>query len=200
MLSNINPGQIVINHSVNIYKPRSSNMLGATMIPKIWLALSLPMFGLAAWLLARTIQSLVRQVGQATIVTLPLAPSQEVSFPQNGAIDLYLEGRRGANLSGLDFTLSDGNRRVPLDSLVIRTTVSGLSRVRLKVRSFELDRPGRYTLDISGIRPGMDQENRVVFARPIGGVIVTHVMGLVALGIIVIGSLAGSILPFVTRR
>jgi hypothetical protein len=46
----------------------------------------------------------------------------------------------------------------------------------------------------------LDPDNRVVFARPSGGVIVTHVLALVALGILAIGSVAASILPLVRRR
>jgi hypothetical protein len=170
------------------------------MIPKAWIALSLPCLLISIWLITRTAGSLIRKLRDSIVLTVPVSPSQPVTFSEPGAHDLNLEGRRGANLSGLDFQLYDGELRVPLDSLVVRTTVSGLSRVRLKVRSFHLSRAGTYTLDISGLRSGLDPENRVVFTRPAGGVIVTHVLALVALGILAIGSIVGSILPFVRRR
>ena len=169
--------------------------------PRTWLVLTIPIFLLAGWLLVRTIAGLVRGLRHATILALPMAPSQSVNFPLSGQLDLYLEGRRAANLSGLDFSLRDQQgTTVPLDSIVLRTTVSGGSRVRIKVRSFHLPHDGSYALDISGLRPGMDPKNRVVVSRPVGGLIVRHVLALVGLGILLAGSLAGSIFLLVSRR
>jgi hypothetical protein len=177
-------------HKISFMKPSPS-----------WLVLTAPVFLLSLWILVRTIGSLVRLTREATVLSVPMVPSQSVSFAEPGTLDLFLEGARGSNLSGLDFDLTDQDgRAVALESGVLRTTVSGLSRVRVKVRSVHLDRDGVFTLSISGLRPGMNPENRVVFARSITRPLVGHVLALVGLGVVLLGSLAGSIVALLPRR
>jgi hypothetical protein len=175
--------------------------LDGITIPRLWLLLTVPVLLIGLWLLVRAIISLVRTVRQSSVLTVPLAPSQPIRFREAGPLDLYLEGKRGANLSGLDFQLRDETGRlVPLDSLVLRTTVSGVSRVRIKVGSLILPYEGTFILEIAGLRPGMDPENRVVVGRPIGGLIAAHVAGFVALGLLIVGSLLASVLAILPRR
>ena len=175
--------------------------LDGMTIPRIWLLVTVPVLLIAFWLLFRAIIGLVLAVRQSTVLTVPLTRSQPVRFREAGRLDLYLEGKRGANFSGLDFHLADETGRlVHLDSLVLRTTVSGVSRVRIKVRSLTIPSEGTFTLEIAGLRPGMDPENRLVFGRPIGGMIAAHVAGFIILGILIVGSLLVSILALRPRR
>ena len=170
-------------------------------ISRSWLILSIPAVIIGFWLLIRMIGSLVRAVRQSTVLSVPLAPSQTIRFDAAGTLDLYLEAARGTNLSGLDFTLRDeAGLDVPLDSLVLRTTVSGVSRVRLKVRSLTLPHDGIFTLDISGLTSGTDPESRVVFGRPIGGVIVSHVLAFIALGFLIVGGALASVWSLLPNR
>jgi hypothetical protein len=170
-------------------------------IPRYSLFISIPAVLIGLWLLIRMIGNLVRAVRQSTVLAVSMSPSQEIRFTESGQLHLYLEARRGANLSGLDFHLQDeAGRPVALDSMVLRTTVSGVSRVRLKVRHLELPHAGVFTLDISGLRPGMDPENRVVFGRPIGRIILGHILGFVVLGILIVGGLLASIWSLLPRR
>ena len=175
--------------------------LDGMIMPRLWLGVTVPVLMIAWWLLFRAIVGLVRAVRQSTVLKIPLTPSQSIRFREAGPLDLYLEGTRGANLSGLDYHLTDeAGRLVPLDSLVLRTTVSGVSRVRIKVRSLTIPSAGTFTLEIDGLRPGMDPENRLVFGRPIGGMIAAHVAGFIILGILIVGSLLVSILALRPRR
>jgi hypothetical protein len=166
-----------------------------------WLALSVPTVLPGVWLLFRTSVSLITKLRQSIVLSLPLVPIQTVSFPLDGRLALSLEGRRGSNLAGLDFDLRDSaGSAVELHKVLLKTTVSGGARVRLQVRSLILPHDGSYLLNISGMRPDLDLENRVVFSRPIGGILFRHVLVLVALGILTLGSLVLSILLLVRHR
>ena len=166
-----------------------------------WLAVTLPTLLIGAWMVLRTAVSLVTKLRQSVVLSLPLMPSQTVIFPVKGPLDLYLETRRGSNLAGLDFRLRDtAGAAIELHKVVLRTTVSGGARVRLQLRSFVLPHDGSYLLNISGLRPDLDPENRVVFSRPVGGMILRHVLALVALGILTVASLVLSILLLVRHR
>jgi hypothetical protein len=165
-----------------------------------WLFAIVPLFMVAVFSLVRTTGSLIRLVRSSVTHRLPLQESQGVSFALPGEYDLYVEGRRGTDLSGLEFKLTrqDG-RSIQLESAVVRTTVSGTSTVRLKVRSFQLDAPGTIGLNISGIGTRTDPVNRIVIARPVTLPMVGHILGLVVLGAICIGCLVLGGL-FLTRR
>lgn len=58
---------------------------------------------------------------------------------------------------------------------------------------FDLRHPGRYILRISGIG-STPSDNRVVFARPVGGAMVGYILALVGLGLMTIASVVGSLL------
>lgn len=155
----------------------------------------------SGWLIIRTVGSLARGLQESKVLTVPMAASQTLTLRQKGALDLYLEGRRGASLSGLDFELrTETGSAIPLKHVVLRTTVSGLSHVRLKVRSLYLPHDGSFILDISGLREGADPRNRIVFARPVGGLVVRHVLALIGLGFLLMGSLVGSVLLLLRHR
>ena len=101
-----------------------------------WLIPLIPLGLCSVWLLSRTIRSLAMDLRESTILTVPMAPSQTLTLCQKGPLDLFVEARRGTNLSGLDFALrSETGTAIPLQHVVLRMTVSGLSRVRLQVRS-----------------------------------------------------------------
>ncbi len=160
-----------------------------------WLALTVPLLALSVWLVVRTALSLTRRVRSSVVARAPLSERQSLTLPDSGSYDLFVEGRRmSRDFGGLDFAMSDREgRAVPMSGVAARTVVNGVSRVRLQLRSFHLSSPGVVTLTIAGIKPGSDPGNRIVIGRPFTGALVSHVVALVALGLLTIASLAASI-------
>ena len=167
------------------------------MSPAPWMiAVTAPVFALAAWLLIRTIVSLVRAMRASVIASLPLRERVVATLPAAGVYDVAVEGRRFTrDFGGLDFALADRNgAAIPLRRSLVRPTVSSGSRVRMVLRSFQLAAPGEVALSIRGIRPQVDPDDHIVFARPIGATIVGHVLALIACAALTIGSLVATIL------
>ena len=163
-----------------------------------WLLLTVPLFFISGGLLVVTVRSLLRTVRDAVVASVPLEPTQPVDLQEEGEYDLYVEGRPGTmDFAGLDFLLRDpSGALVPMARVLFRTRVSGLSRMRLQVRSFTAGRPGRYTLEVRGGRTERphDSEDRIVFSRPVRGGMILHILALVLLGASTVGSMVGSAL------
>jgi hypothetical protein len=166
-----------------------------------WLALTVPLFVVSVWLVIRTALSLTRRVRGSVVASVPLLERQSLTLPDSGAYALFVEGKRmSRDFGGLDFSMEDRDGRgVPMHAAVVRTSVSGFSRVRLQVRSFYLSSPGSVTLHIVGIRPISDPENRIVIGRPFTGALVAHVLALIALGLLTIAALGASITLLVSN-
>lgn len=160
-----------------------------------WIAVSAPVFLLAVGLLIRIARSLIRTTRGSIVASLPLRERQVVALPSAGDFDLYVEGKRfSCDFAGLDFALADATGAdVPLQGSLVRTQVSSGSRVRLKVRSLRAPGAGDFTLAVTGIQPEQDPENRLVVARPFGAALVAHILGLIAVGLLVIASLGATI-------
>jgi hypothetical protein len=167
-----------------------------------WLAVLVPLFGIALWFLGRTIRSLIQTTRGSVIASLPAVAEQPVALAEAGSFTLSIEGRRfSTDFRGGDFSLADSNgHSIPMEVVLIRSAVQSVGRVRLTVRRFNITQPGSYTLRATGLAEGQDTGNRLVVGRPIGGAIVLHVLGIVVSGIFVIASLVGSILLLVGRR
>lgn len=167
-----------------------------------WLAVLIPVFGIALWLLGRTIMSLLQTTRGSVVASLPSAAEQQFTMPEAGAFTLSVEGRQFTTDFGrADFSMTDSTgAAVPMSTILVRTAVKSLSRVRLAVRSFSIARPGSYTLRATGLPADQNTGNRLVVSRPIGGSIVLHVLGIVVSGIFVIASLVGSIALLVGRQ
>ncbi len=161
----------------------------------VWLALTVPLFCVSAVLLARTIRGLVRTTGDAVILDLPIVRTQEITLLEGGRFQLSIETRRGSSgFRGLDYRLVDtAGGQVALHRVVLPTTSSSLSRVRVPVRSFVSLAPGRLTLEVTG-GGAFPDDDRLMITRPIAAPVVVHVLALVVLGAVAIGSLVASVL------
>lgn len=161
----------------------------------IWLALTLPLFCVSALLLARAIRSLVRATRDAVILDLPVVRTQEISLPEGGRLQLSVETRRGSvAFRSLDYRLvAATGEPLALHPVLLPTTVSSFSRVRVPVRTFVSSGPGRLTLEVTG-GGAFPDDDRLLITRPIGGPVVLHVLALVVLGAVTIGSLVASVL------
>jgi hypothetical protein len=81
---------------------------------------------------------------------------------------------------------------IPGNSVLFRATVSSFSRARLLVRSFQVPEPGAFTLRITGIRQDAARDDRILISRPVRVAMVLHILGFVALGSLMIGSMVAS--------
>jgi hypothetical protein len=161
----------------------------------IWLALTLPLFCLSAVLLTRTIRGLVGATRDAVILDLPVVRTQEITLPEGGRLQLSVETRRGSTgFRSLDYRLvAATGEAVALQPVPVPTTVSSIARVRVPVRTFVSPGPGRLTLEVTG-GGAFPDDDRLMITRPIGGPVVVHVLSLVVLAAVTIGSLVASVL------
>lgn len=120
-----------------------------------WTGLTVPAGLVSVWLGIRTVRSLIRTMRASVVASAPLRERQILPLPGAGSYDLYMEGKRlSRDFGGLDFALSDrSGATIPVRRLLLRTQVSSLSRVRLALRSFDVDAEGDVVLTTSGIRP-----------------------------------------------
>ena len=147
-------------------------------------------------LLARTIAGLVRATRDSVVANLPLQPDQTFQLPSAGPYDLYLEGNRLTSIpSGLSFIVTDSaGHPVEVRTALIRVEVSSFSRARLKLADLASAAGGTFRLQIQGLPAERSSDFRVLLARPIAGTLVLHVLALIALGLVVVGSLVASAL------
>jgi hypothetical protein len=156
-----------------------------------WLAI--PCLALSVFLLARCIGGAVRTVRQARLLTAPLTEAQEIEFMEAGRVVLAVEGpllsRRHA---GLRYELvGPYSRHVPGRAVLFRAVTSGWKESSIQLKVFDVERAGRHVLRIQGLggaRPD-DARHRVVFLRPHLAKIVAYVVGMIACGALLIGSL-----------
>jgi hypothetical protein len=159
-----------------------------------WLLLTVPALVISAVLLALTVRSLLRTLSGAAVAVLPLLPEQTFRLPEPAIYDLYIEGHLGTmDFTGLKYQLKDsGGRSVPMSGVLFRATVTTLSRARLLVQTFQVSEAGAFTLQVNGLRPGMAPDDRVLISRPVRGAMIVHILALVVLGCVTIGSMVAS--------
>ncbi len=157
----------------------------------LWI--SVPAFGVSAALLVFFIMSVVRVVRQSHILSVPLLEQQEIEFPEAGRVVLCMEGPLLTNRFGnLDYELRVAEG-MPVEG---RTTwfhakTSGLSTVRMELKSYELPRRGRYILSIKGLESAgkPDSDHKIVFMKPHLAVSILYVIGITLSAVLLIGSL-----------
>jgi hypothetical protein len=165
-----------------------------------WLAVTIPALLVGGFLLARTIASLVQATRGSVVATLPLSSDQAFELAAAGPYDLYLEGPRLALMPrGVGFSLSDAaGLTIPVTATLVPTKVTSFSRVRVRVARFAVAAPGSFTLRLTGPAVEAGNDFRVVLARPVTATLTFHVLALVALGILTIGSLVATVLLVVS--
>jgi len=162
-------------------------MTGSIPIPTGALAL-IAMAGAA--LLAWSILRLVAVVRSSILVRVPVLAAQDVSLAEAGTIVLCIEAPHfGTQFAGVDFAMQDSaGRDVPSAPIVFRAKVSGFSRVRLSVRSFDVPRAGRYRLLARGIDSARDMSDAaIVLTRPFASAMLLWILGITFGAIALIG-------------
>jgi hypothetical protein len=160
-------------------------------LSRSWLLLTVPVALAGLVLLSLTVSSLIRTVRRSIVASLPVRADQRVQFTEPGAYSLSFESSSPARIiAGLEFALTnaDNGSEIPLSRTVFRTRVSSFTRTKLELYSFTVPAPGTYRLHLAGTRPSMDSDDAIVFSRRVQGMVVAHVLALVATGSLVIGA------------
>lgn len=173
------------------------------VLNKSWLLLAIPGAIVAIVLLALTATSLVRTVRRSVVASVPVLPEQTLTFTESGSYVLNVEGKSFTRAAaGLSFELTKeaASLSIPLHAILVRTKVSSFSRTRLELYRFEIPDAGRYTLRISGANAGTEAgDAAVVITRSFTVTMVLHILALVALGALFVGSLVVTGLVFAER-
>ena len=155
----------------------------------LWLAPVTLVLGVI--LLSQTIAGVMRAGRRARVATMPLAAEQAVVLADAGPIVLTLEGPLFSRPPELTYTLvgPDG-AGVPQRPVVFRMRSSGFSRGRLQLHRFEVTAPGPHVLRVEGLgRNPRELDCLLILERPHAVATVAWVLGIIAAGFVVIGSL-----------
>ena len=117
---------------------------------------------------------------------------------------LHAEGPRLTRVfAGLDFRLTrrEDEFVVPLEGMWFRAQSSGRSTSRLLLRSFEIERPGRYRLTVTGLpEPLPEKPHGFVITHDFRARMTRTIVALVFAGIGLLGSIGLSIVIFLLNR
>lgn len=126
------------------------------------------------------------------LARLPAAESEEVTFNQPGTVVLHVDQPRlNMAMWRVRYTLRDttAGTDVPSSPVLFRTTVAGLTTVRLSVRYFEIQHAGRYRLLVEGINPTSDVSRvQLIFMRPFAAKLILSILGVLFGSAFLIGS------------
>ena len=108
-------------------------------------------------LLLASVWRLVSLIQRSVVARVPVTGVQEVSLDKPGDYVLSIEAPRFTNVRGLNYSLHerDTGKEVPLYPNMLRSTTSGWSLVRMSVRRFSVEKPGRYVVQ-TYVPPGRD--------------------------------------------
>ncbi len=154
-----------------------------------WIWLGVPVMLAAAAGLWLSIAGVLAVMRKAHLFRTPLAASQEVEFSEAGRVVLNIEGPMlSRQFAGARFELrSKDGEPVEGRRVWLRGRSSGFTKARMELMSYDIPRPGRYVLTMTGreINPG----HAVVFMRPHGGAMAVRVLGIVLSSVVLIASL-----------
>jgi len=114
---------------------------------------SWPFFGLGLFLLWTFIATATKMGERNRICSLPLVAEQRVDFPGAGKVVLWPEGPRATTrFGGLGFELrgSDGTV-LKGQPVLVRNRPSGVAKVKISDRTFDIPHAGGYTLMTPGL-------------------------------------------------
>jgi hypothetical protein len=174
-----------------------------------WLVLTIPVFVLAAALLIRAVVRLVAVAWAQPLAVVQLAPPPAGSDALDASIELAAPGsvaiagegkRMTSDFAGLSVALADAaGRAVPVRDVLVTTTTSGVSRVRLKLASAGVPAAGRYTVTVRGLDPKRSYaESRLLFLPNVP--VVGLILQVVATAILMMGALVATGLALFATR
>ena len=158
-----------------------------------WIWLGVPVIVIALAALGMLIAGVVVLVKKSTLSRMPLAERQEVQFAEAGRVVLIMEGphlsRRykqvGFELSGIDGEKIEGR------TALFHARSSGIARARMELLTYDIPRPGRYLLRMTGLGAPQesDVQHAILFARPHLAQSIAYVLGIILASGVFIASL-----------
>ena len=160
---------------------------------RIWIWLGVPVMVIALTALGILIVGVVGLVKRATLSRMPLAERQEVQFAEAGRVVLIMEGPHlSSRFRHINFELNgiDGDR-VEGRTALFHARSSGFSKARMELVKYDIPRPGRYLLRMTGLGAPQanDVHHEILFARPHLGQSVAYVLGIILASGLFIASL-----------
>ncbi len=148
-----------------------------------WLVVTIPLALICLAIAIAMVQQLLKQHRTGDLVSVPLVAEQELDIDGSGAMLLHGEGPRLTTaFAKLDYhlvDLADGNV-VPLSNILLKSSASGVSRSRLSLRYFTVDRPGRYRLVVLGLDGlSLSEPHNIVFTHDTRRKLVVNIVSLV---------------------
>ncbi len=148
-----------------------------------WIWLGVPVMVIALAALGMLIAGVVGLVKRSTLSRVPLAERQEVQFAEAGRVVLIMEGPHlSSRFRHVDFELSgiDGDK-IEGRKAWFHARSSGMSKARMELLKYDIPRPGRYLLRMTGLGAPQagDVNHAVLFARPHLRQSVGYVLGII---------------------
>lgn len=118
-----------------------------------WTWMGIPVMVIALAMLGWLIAGLVSLVRSAQLFRVPVAERQDVYFNEAGRVILNIEGPRfTTRFAHAKFELAGTNgERVEGQRVWMGVQTSSFSRVRMELLSYDIPKPGRYVLTITGM-------------------------------------------------
>lgn len=164
---------------------------------RVWLLLTVPVVLFSIFICIKAFTRIAQPFSEA-LLTAPVLPDQTLDFPVAGGIALNIEGPRlTTKFRSLEFALIETatGQQAPSRSILFRLQRSTFQRVRLEYRRFSLGRPGRYRLQIAGMRPEVDYSDcRIVFDYPLepsSPIFFPFLLTVAGAGLGLVGAIAG---------
>ena len=169
-----------------------------------WIWLGVPVIVIALAALGTLIAGVVGLVKKSTLSRMPLAERQEVQFAEAGRVVLIMEGphlsRRFAQISfelnGIDGERIEGRRAL------FHARSSGISKARMELLKYDIPRPGRYMLRMTGLGAPQanDVNHEILFASPHLARSVGYVLGIILASGVLITSLVFFLLRLMEKK
>jgi hypothetical protein len=148
-----------------------------------WIWLGVPVIVIALAALGMLIAGVVVLVKKSTLSRMPLAERQEVQFAEAGRVVLIMEGPQlSRRYKQVGFELSGtGGEKIEGRRALFHARSSGISKARMELLTYDIPRPGRYLLRMTGLGAPQanDIEHAILFARPHLAQSVGYVLGII---------------------
>lgn len=142
--------------------------------------------------------TLVRTQSSAVLADMPLQPSIAVTLERAGPKLVQVEAPRGTDVTPLEVSIRDADTgaRLNVEAVWFRMHQAGFSTVRLSIAQFRTAQPGRFLVELDGIR-ALPSATRMRIVEDYRRRLVATIVGLVLSGLVTV---AGLVLTLILWR